>query len=214
MRPTVRRLVGVVAAAGLAAGLFTARAEAQTTFQVGVRGTYIPLNSGNATFGRAYGTGVTTQAAVAFGTGGTSELEAFYTLVPRSDRSPRIQLAGALFSLSRGIESRLTGVGTVGLGVSDWASGVSGPCVGFFCSPDGIRSFGNGRYPTVIAGLGVEAQLLPSLRLRADLRQHLPVGADDADGESGKRRSDIGLGLRYLFGLSTPAGITVLQRGQ
>ena len=175
---------------------------AQGRLEVSARGSWVPLTSGNATFGPTHGWGLTTSVAITLDQLGASEVYGFYTLVPRNTnpyyRTPRIQMAGAMLSLSLGIESRLTGVGMVGVGVINYSAELAGPCDQPFCAPDGIVSYRGGRHPTFIAGLGLEGALSSRLRLRADVKEHLPIGDEESAGFTGDRRSDIGVGLRYL----------------
>jgi len=177
--------------------------RAQARIEVGVRGSYVPLYEGDATVGPTHGWGVTTQVAVTLDPAGASEAAVFYTLVPRDEdpynRTPRIQMAGVLVSLSRGIRSRLTGVGMVGLGVIAYTPQPIVPCVPPGCFQEGGGSYARERHPTFVAGLGIEGALSSRLRVRADVKEHLPVGAGEASGGTGERRTDIGIGLRLLL---------------
>jgi hypothetical protein len=178
-------------------------ARAQGRVEVGLRGSYLPLYSGDATVGSTHGWGVTTQIAVTLDSSGATEVSGFYTLVPRDkdpyNRTPRIQMAGGMVSLSRGIESRLTGVGMLGLGIIDYSPVDLGSCELPLCFAEGGGSYGRERHPTFIAGVGVEGALTPRVRIRIDVKQHLPLGADDATGGTGERRTDVGVGLRVLL---------------
>ena len=180
-----------------------ALAQARGRVVVELRGSYVPLTEGNATVGATHGLGVTTQLGVTLDSIGANEVHVFYTLVRgrdgRDGRSPRVQMAGAMLSLSRGIESRLTGVGAVGVGIINYTSENAGACDLSYCSPDSGGSFPGGHHPTFIAGVALEAAVAARFRVRADIREHFPIGAGDAAGFTGDRRSDVGVGVRYLI---------------
>lgn len=177
-------------------------ARAQERVVVGLRGSYVPLYSGNASGGRNDGWGMTAEIALPLDVLGAFEAAGFYTLVPGSDdpsgRRSRIQMGGGTLSLSRGIESRLSVVGLVGFGVVAYSgsSSSAAPCVPPYCA--GVGSGPSGRHPTFIGGLGLESALKGRVRARADVKLHLPIGAD-ASGVTGDRRTDVGVGLRYLL---------------
>jgi hypothetical protein len=198
-----RAAFAVLVLCGLVANeVSPAVALAQGRVQVGVRASYVPLSEGNATFGPTRGLGLTTQVGLTLDSIGASELSGFYTLVPRSEalgsRRQRIQMAGALLSLTRGIERAFTVMGAIGLGVINYTAWGGGPCDLPFCSPDGGGRYGGGRHPTFIGGLGLEGAATPRVRLRADVRAHIPLGADDDAGFPGERRTEYGLGVSYV----------------
>lgn len=192
-----------LAIAGLA-WLHPAAGRAQGGVAVGLRGSYLPLYSGDATVGPTHAWGLTTQVWVTMDSTGALEGSGFYTLVPRDDdpynRTPRIQMAGAVVSLSRGIDTDLTGLGMVGLGLIDYSPRDRGPCEPPICFAEGGGSYARARHVTFIGGLGIEAAVSPRLRVRLDVKQHLPIGAEDAPGGTGERRTDIGLGVRFRLG--------------
>ncbi len=199
MARSARRTLATLAAIGVACAT-ASMARAQGKVEAGLRGSYVPLGSGDATRGRTAGLGMTAQIAVTLDAIGSTEASAFYTFVPRDEgRTPRIQMAGALLSVTGGIDRRLTGVGMAGVGIIDYTASGSSPCDLPFCSPDGGGSYPGGRHPTVILGLGIEGALSSRFRMRADVAEHLPVGVDDDETFTGSRRSDIGIGLRYLL---------------
>lgn len=177
-------------------------ALAQGRVQVGVRASYLPLSEGNATFGPRRGLGLTAQVGLTLDSIGASEVSGFYTLVPRSEaldsRMQRIQMAGALLSLTRGIERAFTVMGALGFGVINYTAWGGGPCDQPFCSPDGVEGYRGGRHPTFIGGLGLEGAATSRVRLRADVRAHIPLGADDHAGFPGERRTEYGLGVSYV----------------
>lgn len=197
--PRRGRFLGV--AMSLVALLSPAVAHAQGRIAVGARLSYVPLTSGDATYGAVHGWGLTAQVAVTLDDIGATEVYGFYTLVPRDEdpynRAPRLQMAGAMLSISRGIESRLTGVGMVGMGIINYTADASGRCDQPFCSPEGGVSYPGGRHPTFILGVGLEAALASRFRIRADIKEHLPLRA--GSGFTSERRSDIGVGLRYVL---------------
>lgn len=199
-----RRAFAVAVLCGLlASGASPANALAQGRLQVGVRASYMPLSEGNATFGPTRAVGLTAQVGLTLDSLGASEVTGFYTLMPRSDAlgnaMQRIQMVGALLSLTRGIEHAFTAMGAVGLGVINYTAwGPDGPCDQPFCSPDGMASHRGGRHPTFIGGLGVEGAATLRVRLRADVRAHIPLGAGDDAGFPGERRTEVGVGVSYV----------------
>lgn len=179
-----------------------AGALAQGRVQVGVRASYMPLSEGNATYGATRAVGLTAQVGLALDTLGAAEVSGFYTLMPRSEglgnRMQRIQMASALLSLTRGVESAFTAMGALGFGVINYTAwGVGGPCDLPFCSPDGFASYRGGRHPTFVGGLGLEGAATSRVRLHLDARAHLPLGADDDAGFPGERRTEFGVGVSY-----------------
>jgi hypothetical protein len=176
--------------------------EAQTRVELGLRGSYLPLYSGDATVGSVHNWAATVDAALLLGPHGGTGVAAFYSISPRSsdpsNRAPRIQLGGLLLTLSRGVETSMSAVGAIGLGFIDVAADGRSGCEPPVCFDEGGPSFGDARLPTAIAGVGFDLTLGGPLRLRLDARGHLPLGADDADGDAGDLRIDIGAGFRLL----------------
>jgi hypothetical protein len=185
----------------LAFGLSGA-AKAQTRVEVGLRGSYLPLYSGDATVGSVHNWAATVDAALLLGPNGEAGVAAFYTISSRDsdpyNRAPRIQLAGLLLTLSRGNQASISGVGAFGLGFIDVTAEPISGCEPPLCFAEGGPSFRDARLPTVIGGLGFEARIGGPLRLRLDARAHLPLGEDEAHGDSGRLRLDIGAGFRFL----------------
>lgn len=201
MRRAAGRRWLIVAAASFAS-LTPSGAHAQRRVAIDVRRSYVPLYEGDAAVGPSHGWGVTTQAAVTLDSLGALEVSGFYTVVPRGDeptqRTPRIQMAGVVMSVSRGIESSLTAVGTVGFGLIQYSPHEVGACEPPLCFAEGGGSYARARHATFIGGLGVEGAVTPRWRLRLDVKEHLPIGLRDAPGDTGERRTDIGFGIRFL----------------
>jgi hypothetical protein len=193
-----------IAAACLLAGLTgAADVRAQPSIEAGLRGSYLPLYAGDATVGAVHGLAATVHAGLVLGPEGQVEVEAFYTFSPRDtdpyNRAPRIQLAGGLLHLSRGVDAAVSAVGTVGVGLVDIAPEETGPCNPPLCFDEGGPSYRDAVLPTAIGGLGLDLALQGPVRLRLDARGHLPLGADDNAGDSGKLRLEVGAGLRILL---------------
>lgn len=181
---------------------FPASAEGQTRVEIGLRGGYLPLYSGDATVGGVHSWAAAIDAALLLGPRGEAGIAAFYAISPRDsdpyNRTPRIQLAGLLLSLSRGVLTSVSAVGALGLGFIVVTPDAMPACEPPRCFAEGGPSFRDARLPTAIGGLGFDVRLVGPVRLRLDARAHLPLGADDEDGDSGKLRLDIGAGLRLL----------------
>lgn len=184
----------------LALVLASAPLQAQRAVEISVRGSYLPLSSDEAAAGSTHGWGITPQVAFTLDPYRSVQLEVYYTVVPSSsdpaNLTPRMQMAGGMLELTRGIEERFSPVAMVGVGLIAYSpgTGLAGcpNCLGGTVAP-----FSDAVHAVATGGLGVEAGLTPRLRLRADLKAHQPFGTGDRGGGTVARRTEYGLALRF-----------------
>ena len=189
----------LLSAAGcLAVALCPTFLWAQRSVEVSVRASYLPLSSDEAALGPTHAWGVTPQVAVTLDRYHSVAVELFYTFVPSNsdpnNLTPRIQMAGAMLEITRGIDEHLSPVAMLGVGLIAY-SPVSYVCPA--CLAETVSPYSNALSPTVTGGLGLEAALTSRVRLRGDIKAHLPLGATTSYKGPGSLRSEFGLGVRF-----------------